>query len=260
PAVVASALVELAGSDGLATCDILVEGGRIAWLGAPGGLPAAANLPTVDLRNGIALPRFVDMHTHLDKGHIWPRSPNPDGTFFGARSSVMADREARWVAEDVRTRMDFGLRCAFAHGTAAIRTHLDSIDKQTAITWPVFSEVRETWKDRIALQGVALFPADIAVDDEPQFRAIVKTVARHSGVLGAVTYLGEPPGPKLDAALDRFFAAASAHGLDLDFHVDESCSPDAVSLARIALAAKQIGRASCGRGRDITTSAVRWTE
>jgi hypothetical protein len=23
------------------------------------------------------LPCFVDMHTHLDKGHIWPRSPNP---------------------------------------------------------------------------------------------------------------------------------------------------------------------------------------
>jgi cytosine deaminase len=179
------------------------------------------------------------MHTHLDKGHIWPRSPNPDGTFFGARSSVMADRETRWVAEDVRARMEFGLRCAFAHGAGAIRTHLDSIGKQTAITWPVFAELREEWKDRIALQAVSLFPVDIAADDEPQFRAIVETVARHGGVLGAVTFLGEKPGPKLELALDRFFEAAMAHGLDLDFHVDESCSPDAASLERIAVAARR---------------------
>jgi cytosine deaminase len=135
--------------------------------------------------------------------------------------------------------MEFGLRCAFAHGTGAIRTHLDSIGKQTAITWPVFAELREEWKDRIALQASALFPVDIAADDELQFRDIVATVARHGGVLGAVTFLGERPGPKLELALDRFFAAAAAHGLDLDFHVDESCSADAASLERIALAAKR---------------------
>ncbi len=33
----------------------------------------------------MVLPCFVDAHTHLDKGHIGPRSPNPDGTFAGAR-------------------------------------------------------------------------------------------------------------------------------------------------------------------------------
>jgi hypothetical protein len=40
------------------------------------------------------LPGFVDIHTHLDKGHIWPRRPNPDGTFMGALTAVLADREA----------------------------------------------------------------------------------------------------------------------------------------------------------------------
>src|SRR5690606_36026530 len=114
---------------------------------------------------------------------IWARNPNPDGSFLGARMATAADREARWNADDVRARMEFALRCAYAHGTGAIRTHLDSIGKQTAITWPVFAEVREAWKDRIALQAVSLYPADIAVDDEPQFRAMVETVARHGGVL-----------------------------------------------------------------------------
>jgi cytosine deaminase len=236
PVDLAPALEPLAGPDRLAACDILVDRGRIAAL-RPGAAPTGDDTPTADLDGGIVLPRFVDAHTHLDKGHIWGRSPNPDGSFWGARSTVAADREARWSAEDVRRRMEFALRCAYVHGTSAIRTHLDSIGKQTAITWPVFAELREEWKGRIALQAVALYPADLALDDEPQFRAIVEIVARHGGVLGGLTFLGEAPGEKLERALDRIFDVASAHGLDLDFHVDESLAPEARTLERIALAA-----------------------
>jgi cytosine/creatinine deaminase len=56
-------------------------------------------------------------------------------------------------------------------------------------------------------------------------------------VIGGLTFIGEPLTEKLDRALDRVFQAASANGLDLDFHVDESDSVDARSLERIALAA-----------------------
>ena len=236
PVDLAPELAARADADRTARCDIVVDAGRIAAL-APSGARPLADLPVADLDGGIALPRFVDMHTHIDKGHIWARRPNPDGSFFGARSAVAADREANWRAEDVRARMDFSLRCAFAHGTGGLRTHLDSIGPQTMISWPVFAEMRQTWKDRIALQAVALFPTDLAVDDEPQFRAIVNTVARHGGTLGGITFLGQAPGPKLELALDRMFGLAAAHGLDIDLHVDESTSPDARSLEHIALAA-----------------------
>ena len=115
-------------ADGLAPCDIVIDNGRIATIG-----PAVQDgLARFDLDNGIVLPRLVDVHTHIDKGHIWHRAPNPDGSFMGARTTVMADREANWSAEDVARRMDFSLRCAFAHGTGALRTHIDSIGKQTA--------------------------------------------------------------------------------------------------------------------------------
>ena len=237
PADLAPALAHHALTDRFAACDIVVDGGRIALLAPAGAAPA--DLPAIDLRGGIVLPRFVDVHTHIDKGHIWPRRANPDGTHSGARAAVAADRAAHWSADDVRARMDFSLRCAYAHGSGAIRTHLDSLGKQAAITWPVFAEMREEWRERIALQGVALFPVDLAVDDEPQFRAIVETTARHGGILGALTFLGEAPGPRLELALDRLFAMALAHGLDLDLHVDESCSPDARSLERIAIAARR---------------------
>src|SRR5262249_28267708 len=149
PADFAPAVADRAAPDRFADCDIVVDGARIAMLGPAGATPGAGDLPTVDLRGGIALPRFVDVHTPIDKGPIWPRRANPDGTHAGARAAVAADREAHWNADDVRTRMDFSLRCAFAHGTGAIRTHLDSLGKQAAISWPVFAEMREQWKDRI---------------------------------------------------------------------------------------------------------------
>ena len=235
PVDLAPSLAEGPITDRLAACDIVVENGRIASLAPP--TAQFKDLPAIDLGGGMALPRFVDVHTHLDKGHVLPRAPNPDGTFFGARETVARDREANWSARTFRARMDFALRSAFAHGTGAIRTHLDSIGKQTAISWPVFAELREAWKDRIALEAVTLLPADLAADDEDQFRTIAATAARHGGLLGAVTFLGEPPGPKLELALERIFGAALAHGLDLDFHVDESCALEARSLERIAAAA-----------------------
>jgi len=233
--LVADAARLKSGADGLAPCDIVIEKERIASID-----PTAVmqdGLPRFELDGGIALPRLVDVHTHIDKGQIWHRAPNPDGSFIGARTTVMADREANWSYEDVAKRMDFALRCAFAHGTGALRTHIDSTLKHIPISWPLFAEMREEWKGRIALQAVALFPIDLALNDEPQFRALVATVAKHGGVLGGLTFLGAAPDEKTGAALDKVFEAATANSLDLDFHVDESDSPDARTLERIAEAA-----------------------
>ncbi len=237
PEILIDGTMKLPSVAGFANADIHVASGRIASISTAGTSPAPGDIVRVDMRDGIALPRFVDVHTHLDKGHIWARSPNPDGTFLGARTSVAADREAHWTAADVTKRMDFALRSAFAHGTGAIRTHIDSIFNQTAISWPVFAEMRETWKGRVAMQASALFPVEWAIDDEPQFRSIVATVAQHGGIIGGLTFMGEPPTVKLERALDRVLQAADAHGLDLDFHVDESDSEHARTLELIALAA-----------------------
>lgn len=219
--------------DGLVACDLVIERGRIGTV-APAGSEPDGGPPAYDMADGLVLPRFVDVHTHLDKGFLWPRSPNPDGTFWGALSTVKADREARWSRDDVRRRMDFALRAAFAHGTGAIRTHLDSLAPQFDISWPLFADMRAEWAGRITLQAVSIFPTDMAADDPEQFAALVRQIVRAGGLLGGVTFQGRAPDAKLDLALDRIFGAAEAHGLDLDFHVDESDSPDARTLERVA--------------------------
>jgi cytosine deaminase len=221
--------------DGFATAELAIKAGAVATI-APSGGDAPADGAIIDCRGGIAFPTFVDCHTHIDKGHIWPRKPNPDGSFAGALEAVGADRAARWSAEDVETRMEFSLACAYAHGTKALRTHLDSLPPQEHISWPVFETVRERWKGRIELQAACLFGVD-AARDEAWFNRLAALVARHDGVLGAVTYMV----PDLDPLLDRMFRKAMDLGLDLDFHADETDDTNAVSLDRIADAALRHG-------------------
>ncbi|OYU50193.1 MAG: cytosine deaminase [Rhizobiales bacterium PAR1] len=218
--------------DGLVKASLLIEAGKIAEVVV--GAAPQDGVPHLPGGKRLVLPRLIDIHTHLDKGHVFRRAPNPDGTFFGARETVGRDREAYWTAEDVQARMDFALRSALHHGTGAIRTHLDSIGKQIGISWPVFDEMRSEWHGRIALQAVCLMPIVNVMDNPDEFEKLVATVSRYQGILGAVTFLGEAPDAKLEAALDKMVGVAKTDGLDLDFHVDESNSPDARSLEVIA--------------------------
>ena len=215
-------------ADGFVLADIAVADGAISGIAR-----RTADRPTppraVDLAGRIVMPCFVDCHTHLDKGHIWHRQPNPDGTFMGALEAVGADRAANWTAADVEARMEFGLRSAFAHGTKAIRTHLDSIHPQETISWPVFQTLRQHWAGRIELQASSLIGID-GVRDAAFFAALADRVAEAGGILGAVTYMV----PDLEDLLDVVFRAAIDRGLDLDFHADETDVVAAVSLKKIA--------------------------
>jgi cytosine deaminase len=228
-------------ADGLAGVDVLIRHGRVEAV-IPAGTAPAGNAG-VDLARGQLWPCLIDVHTHLDKGHTWERAPNPDGTFGGALRTVAADRAARWSAEDVRRRMDFGLRCSFAHGTRAIRTHLDSMSPQAAITWPVFATLREKWAGRIELQAVSLVP--LAAFGTPEGKDLADRVAAARGILGAVAFVS----PEIDPLLDRLLDAATERGLDVDLHCDESGDIGARALAHIAraiLRRRFRGRVMCG--------------
>jgi cytosine deaminase len=214
-------------NEGLVKADIVIDNGLIEAILPPGSAPA--EIARSDLKDGMVWPCFADIHTHLDKGHIWARHPNPDGTFMGALDAVRTDREANWSAADVRKRMEFSLRSAYAHGTGLIRTHLDSLSPQHRISFEVFDEIRDEWKDRIALQAVALFPMEAMVDTA-YFADLVAIVREKRGLIGGVTRMSTD----LDWQLDTLFRAAADNGLDVDLHVDETDDPGAETLKAIA--------------------------
>ena len=215
--------------DGFAIVDILVDAGAIAQIGPAGALDFG-DTTEVAMSGRIVLPLFVDVHTHLDKGHIWRRKRNPVGDFPSAVAATIEDRSANWSAADVAARMEFSLRSAYAHGTTAIRTHIDSVGPQTRISWPVLAEARERWRGRIDVQASPLFTIDQLANATHVADIEAMLGAHGSGILGAAIRME----PDLRDGLGILFELAEHKGWELDFHVDESSDPAARSLKVIA--------------------------
>ncbi|HEV7263663.1 MAG TPA: cytosine deaminase [Falsiroseomonas sp.] len=233
-------------ADGLVRLDARIEDGRIA-----AASPVGTATEGVDLQGGQVWPAPLDAHTHLDKGHIWPRTRNPDGTFFGALNAVMGDRGAKWSEADVEARADFAIRCAHAHGTVAIRTHVDTYMPTARGSWRVLARLRERWAGRVEIQMSSICPLDRFAG--PDGVEIADMVAGHGGLLGMVTRhtggIHDALPDSFQAELDHFFSLAEARGLDLDLHVDESGESGARALREIALTALRRnfkGRIQCG--------------
>ena len=246
-------LAPQASAEGLVLVNITIADGQITDISpvsdgafACGSVEVANSGQTgsaIDLKGGQVWPTFVDLHTHLDKGHIWPRTPNPDGSFPAALQAARGDRDRYWHAEDLYRRMQFGLQCSYAHGTAAIRTHLDSFEPPGSTSWKVFRQLREEWRDRICLQAVSLVPLDYYFT--PAGEVLVDCVAESGGILGGLPLMGVD----LEHHCDRFFAIAKDRQLDVDLHVDESSNPGDITLqyvARAAISHQFEGRIVCG--------------
>ena len=233
--------------EGLKKVDLVIEAGKIEAILPAGSAPVGA---VFEADNGQAWPAFADLHTHLDKGHIIPRAANASGTLDDARASTRADTMARWHAEDIEARFEFALRTAYAHGTSAIRTHIDCfVEGQAPVSFGVFERLRERWAGRIELQAVALVSQDLYQD--PANAAVVDVVAAAGGKLGGIVYrLSEDEDPAiLDRRLEHLFDLAASRGLDVDLHVDENGSPASTTLSQIAstvLRTKFKGSVVCG--------------
>ena len=215
----------LVDDEGLAQVDISVVDGRIARIEPATGIVETGDR---DLDGGQVWPCFADVHTHLDIGHIWARAPNPDGSIHSAFGAVSGDCDAHWNAEDLRWRMEFGLRCSYAHGTRAIRTHLQSPPHLAQTMWGVFRELREEWRERIALQGVDLVLIETFRDSASD--SLADLVAEAGGILGAVCFMTDD----IDDLFDHLFQLAADRSIDVDLHLDESLDTNDQTLQRAA--------------------------
>lgn len=223
--------------ENLCLCDLKIEQGIIAQI-----IPASEQNSGIDLQKGIVLPCFLDLHTHLDKGHIWERSPNLNGTFDHAITSVDQDN-INWNFEDLYPRMEFGLKCSYAHGTNAIRTHLDCFGEQAKISLNVWQDLRTKWQDKIELQAVSLVTLDYF--QTPEGVVLADQIAEVGGILGGVAYMN----PEINSQLDTIFTLAQERGLDLDFHADENGDRHSICLQKIsetAIKHRFRGKIICG--------------
>lgn len=227
-------------TEGALLLDLMIDGGLVAGVFPAGSAPKDAL--QVPLEGRHLWPAFVDMHTHLDKGHVIPRI-RPDGTLHGGYALTVQDW-ARWTDDEMALRMEFAIRCAHVHGVAAIRTHLDSVTfDQAQRGFRVLGRMKREWSGRVDLQGVVITPLQSWLGDMGRDLADLAVTAE--GILGGVTdtlELGRNGTSELlDEALDRLFLLAGERGLDVDLHVDQSEDPHAFTIPNIARARLRSG-------------------
>jgi len=227
-------------AEGALLLDLLIDQGRIAGLFPAGTAPDAG--PRVDLKGRHLWPAFIDMHTHLDCGHAIPRV-RPDGTIHGG-FSLTAEDWPRWTDADLDLRMEFGIACAYAHGVAALRSHVDSETlAYSKHHWRALDRLRAKWSGRVDLQGVTICAMEAWVGDDS--RALADLAADMGGILGGVTdTLDRGENGTYDAlahALDRLFALAKERGLDVDLHVDQTEDLSSFTIPEIARARMRSG-------------------
>lgn len=227
-------------AEGALLLDLLIDQGRIAGLFPAGTSPDAG--PHVDLQGRHLWPAFIDMHTHLDCGHAIPRV-RPDGTIHGG-FSLTAEDWPRWTDADLDLRMEFGIRCAYAHGVAALRSHVDSETlAYSKHHWRALDRMRAKWAGKVDLQGVTICAMEAWVGEDA--RALADLAADMGGILGGVTdTLDRGENGTYDAlahALDRLFALAKERDLDVDLHVDQTEDLSAFTIPEIAKARLRSG-------------------
>ena len=110
-------------TDGLASCDIVIEKEHIAAIDAPSAPPTACRASISTTASCCrAWSMCTRISTRVTSGaraepgrHVHGRAHDRDG---GPRGELVGRGRSP-------SRMDFALRCAFAHGTGALRTHIN---------------------------------------------------------------------------------------------------------------------------------------
>ena len=168
--------------------DLVIENGTLNWAGPTG---TRSDLPGgPDLNRAMIWPCPVDCHTHLYKGQVWLRGQNPDGTFGGAILAAREDRARFQTRADIRRRAEFQLRSAHAHGTCAVRGHVDGDPDIFDDMFEELGDLADAWCDGITLQ---LCPFGSSDDDPDWIEHLAAAAARRSpGVL--ILFVQDRPG------------------------------------------------------------------
>jgi cytosine deaminase len=224
---------------------LAIDAGRVHSV-QPAAQAPVSSAATWDAAGTLALPGFVDAHTHLDKAFTLPRMKQVQPGLLGAIDAMLNDR-VNWTPADVRERAARGLQWAWECGTTHLRTHVDWWEPDaTPMAWPVMAELAQEWAGRVRLEQVSLIKLPL-FEDAAQAMRVAKTVKATGphAVLGGFVHSTNWS----EAALRHLLLAAHAFDLDVDLHVDEELNAAAVGLSTTARLLREIGyqgRVVCG--------------
>jgi cytosine deaminase len=231
-----------------ATCDVLLDAGRIAAIGPSGTVTAPSDADAVDLRGHVLLPAPVEPHAHLDKAFLAELVVNPSGDLLGAIEAMTANRELLTHADTV-ARAERAARLMAANGYVAVRTHADTTRDNGLASVLALAEARDRVRGVIDIEIVALSGHPVTGTAGAEQRSLmVDALAAGADLVGGCPHLEDFTSAGIEAATDVYLQIASDHGRGVDLHTDETLDPAANGLdvlARMVLA---------GFGHPVTAS------
>jgi cytosine/creatinine deaminase len=211
--------------------DIGVAAGRIAVI-AP-ALAAAG--PALDVGGRLVSAGLVETHIHLDKTRIIDRCTVSAGTVQEAVAQTAAAKRA-FTEEDIYARARQTLEKCIANGTMLIRTHVE-IDP--GIRFRGFDAVRQLAKDYAWAVEIEIcaFPQEGMIANPGTEELLAAALGNGAQVLGAVPYIDSDP----RGQIDRIFALAREHDVDIDMHLDLGDTPDGMDIEYVCDATERFG-------------------
>jgi len=213
---------------GAAPVDVLVQGGRIAAVGAGLAAPAAGSVE--EGGGALLLPGLVEGHTHLDKtmwGMAWYR--NEVGTRL--IDKIENERAFRQASGHDAAAQSMVLAQAFlALGTTRLRTHVD-VDTQAGLR-----HLEGVMRTRTALRElqqiqIVAFPQSGLLQRAGTAELLDRAMAGGADVLGGLDPCAIDGDPV--RSLDTLFSIAERHDAPLDIHLHEPGAMGAFSLELI---------------------------
>ena len=203
------------GADG-SRVDVRVDPGSGVIAEVGGALAGRPGEEVVACEGMVVLPAPAEPHAHLDKALSAQAAPNPAGDLAGAITAWMAYRP-QLTHEDMARRAHTAALELVAHGTTAVRTHVDVGPGIELRAVEAVCGLRDQLAGLLDLQVVALAKPLSGPDGALGRRLLDQALDAGADVAGGCPHLEEDPAAATRAVLDR----AEAHGVPVDLHTDE---------------------------------------
>jgi len=221
--------------------DVAIADGRIAGIDEAGA-PAPEAGQTIDLAGALLVPGFVDGHIHLDKTLLGlPFQPHRPGASVAERIAREKDVR-RELGHPVEARARRLIAEIVAHGTTALRSHVD-IDSEVGLSGlHALLRAREEARDLVDIQIVA-FPQSGVIADPGVADLLDAAIREGADLVGGL----DPAGidDDIEGHLDAIFAVAQRRGVGLDIHLHDPAELGCFELRQIA--ARTIAAGLAGR-------------
>ncbi|MBV8849590.1 MAG: amidohydrolase family protein, partial [Methylobacteriaceae bacterium] len=211
--------------------DIGIRDGRIAALAPELNVDA----PVINAEEMLVVPGLIETHIHLDKTCILDRCRTEEGTVQEAvRETSQAKRS--FTVEDVYARAKRTLERCIVHGTMRMRTHVELDPGIKMIGFDAIVELARDYAWALDLE-LCVFPQEGLTNNPGTEELLVEGLKRGAKAIGAVPYIDTDP----RAQIDRIFAIARDHDVDIDMHLDLADSTNGMQIEYVCRKTEEYG-------------------